>query len=281
MTTELLTIDDLTVELRTGGGLHRPVLQGMCLELRRGEILGLVGESGCGKTLTALAVLGLLPSVARIVRGEIRFAGEDLVRAGEKRLRRLRGRRIGMVFQEPMTALNPVLSIGFQIAEVVRVHSGGSRGAARLEAARLLEQVAMPEGRHRLSDYPHQLSGGQRQRVMIAMALAGRPELLIADEPTTALDVTLQAEILDLLRRLQRELELTVLWITHDLGVVAEICERVAVMDGGRVVEMATAADLFAAPQHPFTQRLLSAVPRLSSEAVSWCGAECCNGLPG
>jgi len=197
------------------------------------------------------------------VGGRIRFDGEDLLQAAENRLRRLRGRRIGMVFQEPASALNPVLSVGFQIAEAIRLHDGGSRAASRLEAARLLDRVAMPDGRRRLGDYPHQLSGGQRQRVMIAMALAGRPDLLIADEPTTALDVTLQAEILDLLRRLRRELELTVLLITHDLAVVAETCDRVAVMDDGRVVEAAPVGDLFAAPAHPSTRRLLTAMPRL------------------
>jgi ABC-type dipeptide/oligopeptide/nickel transport system ATPase component len=269
MTVELLAIEDLTVDLPGDDGCRRPVLRGVSLALQRGEIVGLVGESGCGKTLTALAVLRLLPPAARVVRGRIRFDGEDLMRAPEHRLRRLRGLRIGMVFQEPMTALNPVLSIGFQIAEAIRVQSAGSSSAARLEAARLLDLVAMPDGGERLGDYPHQLSGGQRQRVMIAMALACRPDLLIADEPTTALDVTLQAEILELLRRLRQELDLTVLLITHDMGVVAETCDRVAVMHSGQVVETATVDEIFAAPAHQHTQRLLAAIPRPGQEAAS------------
>lgn len=269
MTVELLAIADLTVDLPGGDPRRRSVLRGVNLELRRGEIVGLVGESGCGKTLTALAVLRLLPAAARVVRGQIRFDGEDLIRAPECRLRQLRGRRIGMVFQEPMTALNPVLSVGFQIAEAVRVETGESAAAARRQAARLLDLVAMPDGAERMGDYPHQLSGGQRQRVMIAMALACRPDLLIADEPTTALDVTLQAEILELLRRLRGELDLTVLLITHDLGVVAETCDRVAVMHDGQVVETAAVDQLFASPAHAYTRELLVATPHLGHGAAS------------
>jgi ABC-type dipeptide/oligopeptide/nickel transport system ATPase component len=254
----------------------RPVVRGASFTVGRGEAVGLVGESGSGKTLTALALLGLVPPPGRVTAGRALLpAGPpegspgrpplDLLTLGEPAWRAVRGRRIAMIFQEPATAFNPVFSLGFQIAEAVRAHPQGlpghrmTRREAWTEAARLLDRVAIADARRRLDDYPHQLSGGQRQRAMIAMALAGRPELLLADEPTTALDVTLQAQILELLADLRRDLGLAVLLITHDLGVVAEACDRVVVMHEGRVVETAAVADLFRAPADPYTRALLAA----------------------
>jgi peptide/nickel transport system ATP-binding protein len=270
----LLEIRDLEVAFPApdAGGAPVPVVRGVSLAVGRGEVVGLVGESGSGKSMTALAVLGLVPPPGRVTAGSVRLAGEggaaeELLALGPKALRRVRGGRIAMVFQEPATAFNPVYSIGFQIAEAVRAHRRTSRGEARAEAARLLDRVAFPEARRRLDDYPHQLSGGQRQRAMIAMALAGRPDLLLADEPTTALDVTLQAQILELLDELRRDLGLAVLLITHDLGVVAETCDRVVVMRAGRVVETAGVEELFRAPAHPYTRELLAALPRLAEAA--------------
>jgi peptide/nickel transport system ATP-binding protein len=268
----LLEIRDLGVAFpaRDAAGGWLPVVRGASLSVGRGEVVGLVGESGSGKTLTALAVLGLVPPPGRVTAGGIRLSGEgggavDLLALSPEALRRVRGGRIAMVFQEPATAFNPVYSIGFQIAEAVRAHRRISRGEARREAARLLDRVAFPDARRRLDDYPHQLSGGQRQRAMIAMALAGGPDLLLADEPTTALDVTLQAQILELLDELRRDLGLAVLLITHDLGVVAETCDRVVVMRAGRVVETAEVEELFDAPAHPYTRELLAALPRLEA----------------
>jgi len=252
------------------------VVRGASLAVGRGEMVGLVGESGSGKTLTALAVLGLVPPPGRVTRGSLRLAGPDggigidLLALGERELRAVRGARAAMIFQEPATAFNPVYSIGFQIAEAVRAHRRVSRREAADEAARLLDRVALADARRRLDDYPHQLSGGQRQRAMIAMALAGRPDLLLADEPTTALDVTLQAQILELLDELRRDLGLSVLLITHDLGVVAETCDRVVVMRDGRVVETAAVAELFRAPAHPYTRELLAALPRLGAGGEAW-----------
>jgi ABC-type dipeptide/oligopeptide/nickel transport system ATPase component len=250
------------------------VVRGVSLAVERGEIFGLVGESGSGKTLTALAILGLLPANARVTAGTIELAAAggsggavDLLTLGARELRRVRGGRIGLVFQEPATAMNPAYTLGFQIAEAVRAHRRVSRREARDEAVRLLDLVALADARRRLDDYPHQLSGGQRQRAMIAMALAGGPDLLLADEPTTALDVTLQAQILELLEDLRRDLGFSVLLITHDLGVVAETCDRVAVMHDGEIVEAAGVEDLFRAPAHPYTRQLLAAVPRLSVPA--------------
>jgi oligopeptide/dipeptide ABC transporter ATP-binding protein len=217
--------------------------------------------------MSALAVMRLVPPPGTITAGRIVFDGRDLLRLRESEMRRIRGARIAMIFQEPMTALNPVFTIGFQIVEALRAHRDVTRAAALEEAERLLELVAMPDPRRRLEDYPHRLSGGQRQRAMIAMALACSPEVLLADEPTTALDVTIQAQILDLLDRLRRELRLAVLLITHDLSVVAETCDRVVVMYAGRVVEEAPTATLFAAPSHPYTRGLLAALPRLGQPA--------------
>jgi oligopeptide/dipeptide ABC transporter ATP-binding protein len=243
------------------------VVRGVSFEVGRGEFVGLVGESGSGKTVTALAVLGLVPPPGEVRAGTIRLEGRDLLRLDERAMRAVRGAAVGLVFQEPMTALNPVLTVGAQIVEAIRIHRPLPRRAARAEALHLLELVAMPDPASRLADYPHQLSGGQRQRALLAMALAARPRLLIADEPTTALDVTLQAQILELLERLRRELALAVLLITHDLAVVAETCDRVIVMYAGQVVEEAPIGPLFAAPGHPYTRGLLAAVPVLGRPA--------------
>jgi ABC-type dipeptide/oligopeptide/nickel transport system ATPase component len=248
------------------------VVCGVSLAVGRREIVGLVGESGSGKSLTALGVLGLVPPPGRVTGGSVlledRSAGSqgrsDLLTLPPREMRQVRGGRVGMVFQEPATAFDPVYTIGFQIAEAVRAHHRISRQASRDEAVRLLERVALPDARRRLGDYSHQLSGGQRQRAMIAMALAGGPDLLLADEPTTALDVTLQAQILELLEDLRSDLGLSVLLITHDLGVVAETCDRVVVMRHGRVVEEGEVGALFQAPSHPYTRELLAAVPRLA-----------------
>jgi peptide/nickel transport system ATP-binding protein len=256
----LLEISDLRVDIPLAAGMLHAV-RGIDLEVRRGETVCLVGESGCGKSLTALAVMDLLPSRARRSAARLAFRGEDLLRAGGKRINALRGDRMAMVFQEPMTALNPCWTIGNQLEEVWLRHKGGSRAAARERAVFLLGKVGIPAAASRLEQYPHQLSGGLRQRVMIAMALMCGPDLVVADEPTTALDVTIQAQILVLLRELQREFEMGLLLITHDLGIVARVADRVAVMYAGQVVETGTAEALFARPLHPYTRGLLACVP--------------------
>ena len=238
-------------------------MRDVSLSVDRAEFVGLVGESGCGKSMTALAVLRLVTPPGRITKGRILLDGTDLLGLSEARMRRVRGARVAIVFQEPMTALNPVFTVGHQIVEAIRVHRKMSRREARHLAAELLERVAIPAPADRLSDYPHQLSGGQRQRVMIAMALAAEPELLIADEPTTALDVTVQAQILELLEELRRDLGLGILLITHDLAVVAEVCSRAVVMYAGRAVEEAPVEALFTRAAHPYTRGLLRAVPKL------------------
>ena len=262
----LLRCRDLAVGFDDGRGGVVTVLRGVDLEVCRGEVLAVVGESGCGKTLSALAMLRLLPPGARILGGQVELEGEgDLLALPEARLRRVRGRRVAMIFQEPSTALNPVLSIGYQIREVLSLHRGLDREAARREAVRLLDAVALSDAERRLRAYPHQLSGGQLQRVMIAMALAASPDLLLADEPTTALDVTVQAQVIDLLLDLKEDFGLTVLLITHDLGLVAESSDRVAVMYAGQVVEEATVEALFDHPVHPYTRGLMAAVPRLGA----------------
>ncbi|HEX6903979.1 MAG TPA: ABC transporter ATP-binding protein [Thermoanaerobaculia bacterium] len=262
----LLDVQGLEVAFPVPRGGWRPVVRGVSFTIGHGEILGLVGESGSGKTITSLAVLGLVPPPGRVTAGRILLAGTDLLALPPAAMRKVRGGRVAMVFQEPATALNPVYSIGFQIIEALRLHRRLPRREAREEAVRLLERVALPDARRRLDDYPHQLSGGQRQRAMIAMALAGRPDLLLADEPTTALDVTLQAQILELLMDLRDDLGLSVLLITHELGVVAETCDRVVVMKDGEVVEAAGVGELFRSPAHPYTRELLSALPRLLVE---------------
>lgn len=260
--TKLLEVEDLSLAFPVRGEWVT-VVENLSFSLAQEEFVGLVGESGSGKSMTALAIMGLIPSPGRKVSGRVLLQGEDISQLSEERLCGIRGARIGMVFQEPMTALNPVLNVGFQIAEAVRIHSKVSRREGYKEAERLLERVAMPDPGQRLRDYPHQLSGGQRQRVMIAMALASKPSLLLADEPTTALDVTIQAQILDLLRQLQRDLGLAVLLISHDLAVIAETCKRVLVMYAGRLVEEAAVEDLFASAAHPYTRGLLASLPRL------------------
>ena len=263
MTPPLLAVDNLTVAFESEAGA-RAVVEEASFAVGAGETLGLVGESGCGKSVTAMSIMRLLPSPpARMLGGRILFEGVDLLTLAPTAMRELRGNRIGMVFQEPMTSLNPVLSIGFQIKEVLRLHRGLGGGEARAQAVEMLGLVGIGAPDRRLAQYPHQLSGGLRQRVMIAMALVCRPSLLIADEPTTALDVTIQAQILDLLRRLKRELGMALLLITHDLGVVAEMCDQVVVMYAGRIVEQAPAAALFRRPRHPYTAGLLAARPRL------------------
>jgi peptide/nickel transport system ATP-binding protein/oligopeptide transport system ATP-binding protein len=264
----VLRISGLKTQFLTRRGVVKAV-DGLDLSIDAGETFGLVGESGCGKSVTALSILQLLPRPAgRIVAGEIRFLGRDLVPLNEPEMRRIRGDRISMIFQEPMTSLNPVYTVGFQIVEVLRKHRGMPAGAARTEAARVLGLVGMPEPDARLDDYPHQLSGGMRQRAMIAMALACRPALMIADEPTTALDVTIQAQILDLIARLKAEFGMAVLLITHDLGVVAEICRNAAVMYAGRVVEDGRVAELFRRPAHPYTLGLFESRPRAGRDGV-------------
>ena len=263
----LLDVEGLTVSFRIRGR-QVPVVRDLSLRLERGEFVGLVGESGSGKTMTALAILDLQPPTARVEARRIELEGESILGCAEERMRSIRGGRIAMVFQEPMTALNPVLTIGFQIAEAIQAHRSAGRAEALERARTLLEMVAIPQAGQRLSDYPHQLSGGQRQRAMIAMALAAEPRLLIADEPTTALDVTIQAQVLELLLDLRERLGLTVLLITHDLGVVAETCDRALVMYAGRLVEEAAIGPLFGSAAHPYTRGLLSAQPDLETHAV-------------
>ena len=259
----LLSVRDLRTYFRTAAGIARAV-DGVSFDIARGETVAVVGESGSGKSVTALSILRLIQSPGRIQPGSsVLFEGRDLMTLDERAMRELRGDRIAMIFQEPMSALNPVLTVGEQIAEVVRVHSDASRHDAWEHAVEMLALTGMSAPRERASEYPHQLSGGMRQRVMIAMALALKPALLIADEPTTALDVTIQAQILELLQRLQQQMNMAVLLITHDLGVVAEAADRVVVMYGGEVVERATVTELFAAPQHPYTIGLMNAMPHL------------------
>jgi peptide/nickel transport system ATP-binding protein len=258
----LLQVEDLRTHFFSEDGVTRAV-DGVSLTVGQGETLGVVGESGCGKSVTALSIMRLLPKrMARTVGGRVLFDGTDLLTLSEPAMRRIRGDRIAMIFQEPMTSLNPVHTVGGQIAEAVRIHRGASARAARARALEALEMVRMPDARRRLDDYPHQFSGGMRQRAMIAMALACDPRLLIADEPTTALDVTIQAQMLELMRALKAETGAAVMLITHDLGVVAETCQRVAVMYAGRKVEEASVLDLFDRPAHPYTRGLLASTAR-------------------
>ena len=259
----LLSVRNLQTHFRTEEGLFRAV-DGVSFEIGRGQTLGVVGESGCGKSVTALTLMGLVPQPpGEIAGGEILFDGRDLLKLGGDAMRRLRGDRIAMIFQEPMTSLNPVYTVGEQITEAILAHRDVSAEEARRLAIEMLEKVRIPSPEKRVDDYPHHMSGGMRQRVMIAMALACAPDLLIADEPTTALDVTIQAQILDLMRQLKAESNAAILLITHDLGVVAELVDHVVVMYAGKVVESAPVADLFADPQHPYTIGLLGSIPRL------------------
>jgi peptide/nickel transport system ATP-binding protein len=267
-TTPLIEIEGLRVLFRGDDGRTTHAVDTVDLSVANGATLGLVGESGCGKSVTSLAIMGLLSKQSSEVSGSIRFDGFDLLHTSDQTLRDLRGNRLAMIFQEPMTSLNPSFTIGDQIIETILRHRGGSQRSARQRAIELLRRVHIPSPEKRIDDYPHKLSGGMRQRVMIAMALACDPRLLIADEPTTALDVTLQAQILELMRELKAASGAAIILITHDLGVVAEVCDEVAVMYAGQIVERATVDDLFAAPQHPYTVGLLGSIPRLDRRAA-------------
>jgi peptide/nickel transport system ATP-binding protein len=264
--TPLLDVSGLTAGFRTERGNVR-VIEDVSFSLRHGETLGLVGESGCGKSVTTQTIMGLLPRPPAFVeKGAIWFEGEDLVSASAKRMQKIRGDRIGIIFQEPMTSLNPTMTIGAQVAEVLQLHRSQNYSAAKPLVIETLKLVGIGNAERRLDQYPHELSGGLRQRVMIAMAIICKPELLIADEPTTALDVTIQAQIMDLLRNLQGELGLAILLITHDLGVVASLCHRVAVMYAGRIVETGSTADVLHAPRHPYTAGLLASSTRRATK---------------
>jgi len=260
----LLEVEDLQVHFRTPDGVNRAV-DGVSFYVNEGETLAVVGESGCGKSVTAMSILQLIPQPPGKIAGSIRFQGKELLQLSDREMRSIRGNDISMVFQEPMTSLNPVLNVGYQISETLRLHQGLDQSAAAARAVEMLALVGIPEPGRRVRQYPHQLSGGMRQRVMIAIALACHPKLLIADEPTTALDVTIQAQILGLMQDLKRGVGAAIILITHDLGVVAEVAERVMVMYAGRKVEEAPVADLFRNPLHPYTQGLLGAVPKLGS----------------
>jgi oligopeptide/dipeptide ABC transporter ATP-binding protein len=263
---KLLEVRNLRTHFATDAGEFRAV-DGVSFELEEGRTLGIVGESGCGKSVTALSIMGLIPQPpGRIAGGEILFEGVDLLTLPAERMRELRGERMAMIFQEPMTSLNPAFTIGEQITEVLLAHKKIDRKAAKRRAIEMLEQVRIPSPERRYHDYPHRLSGGMRQRAMIAMALACRPKLLICDEPTTALDVTIQAQILELMRTLREEIGAAIILITHDLGVVEELADEVAVMYAGRIVERAAVDKLYAEPQHPYTIGLLGAIPRLNAE---------------
>jgi oligopeptide/dipeptide ABC transporter ATP-binding protein len=263
MANYILEVRNLSTFFQTRLGTAKAVNQ-VSFNIERGATLALVGESGSGKSVTSLSVMRLVSPPGQIVSGEVMFDGRDLMTLEREQMRRVRGREIAMIFQDPMTSLNPVYTVGDQVAEVTRLHQGLSRGAAWAKAVEMMKKVRIPDAEHRARDYPHQLSGGMRQRVMIAMALACNPKLLIADEPTTALDVTIQAEILELLGGLKKEFQLSILLITHDLGVVAEVADRVAVMYAGRIVEEAPVYDLFERPRHPYTEGLLRSVPKLT-----------------
>ncbi|MEP7158143.1 MAG: ABC transporter ATP-binding protein, partial [Chloroflexota bacterium] len=258
----LLDVRDLRTSFKLREGSVRAVT-GISFSVRRGEILGLVGESGCGKTVTSLSVLRLIAPPGVIESGQVLFDGKDLLTYNDDQMREIRGNRISMIFQQPTSALNPVLRVGYQIGEVLEAHRHMKRKAARERAMEMMRMVGIPDPKRRIDAYPHEMSGGMAQRVMIAMALACEPELLIADEPTTALDVTIQAQILDLLRRLQRETGTAIVLITHDLGVVAEMCDRVAVMYAGEIIEQTDTRTLFRKPLHPYTQGLIGSVPIL------------------
>ena len=261
--TALLSVKNLTVEFTTRDGIA-PVIDDLSFDLAPGETLSLVGESGCGKSMTALAIMGLIPSPpGRVAGGSISLAGENLLQASDTRLRAVRGNDISMVFQEPMTSLNPVFTVGEQISETLRRHQGLNRRQAKALSIEMLDAVQIPLPARRINDYPHQLSGGMRQRVMIAMALACRPKVLIADEPTTALDVTVQAQIFDLMRAVGKETDAAIILITHDMGSVAEMAERVVVMYAGRKIEEGYVDDILARPRHPYTRGLIACVPHL------------------
>ncbi|MFG1972721.1 ABC transporter ATP-binding protein [Nonomuraea fuscirosea] len=257
----LLSVRGLTIDL-PGGAVQPGLVEDVTFDVHRGRAVALIGESGCGKSLTSMAILGLLPAAVRVVAGSVLFDGVDLLTCTRRQLRRVRGGPVGMVFQEPMSSLDPTMTVGDQIAEVRRLHLGERRSVALKRAGELLERVGIPKADKRLRSYPHEMSGGMQQRVMIAAAIACEPKLLIADEPTTALDVTIQAEILELLRDLRRDLDLAVLLVTHDLGVVADFCDDVVVMYAGHIAERTPVDGLFYEPKHPYSSALLSAVPQ-------------------
>lgn len=259
----LLEVKDLRTEFHTQDGVVHAV-NGVSFTVDEGETLGMVGESGCGKSQTVLSVMRLIPvPPGKIAGGQVLFQGRDLLQVDDEEIRSVRGNKIAMVFQDPMTSLNPVLTIGTQIGEALELHLGMTREQARHRSVELLKMVGIPEAESRLDDYPHQFSGGMRQRVMISMALSCSPQLLIADEPTTALDVTIQAQIVDIVKRLKRELGMAIIWITHDLGIIAGLADRINVMYAGYVIETAAAKDIFASPSHPYTLGLLASIPRL------------------
>jgi oligopeptide transport system ATP-binding protein len=259
----LLAVQDLRVEFRTRAGVAKAI-NGVSFEVDSGETLAILGESGCGKSVTAQAIMGILDTPPGFVTGgQIRYRGVDLLKRSEEERRRIRANAIAMIFQDALSALNPVFTVGFQLAELFRKHRGTSRAEGRKRAVELLELVKIPAARQRVNDFPHQFSGGMRQRVMIAMSLALNPELLIADEPTTALDVTVQAQIMNLLAELQREFNMGLILITHDMGVVADVADRINVMYAGRIVEKAPVYDIYAKPSHPYTKALLESIPRV------------------
>ncbi|MBL8089265.1 MAG: ABC transporter ATP-binding protein [Anaerolineales bacterium] len=257
----LLTVSNLKLEFKTSRGTLK-ALNGISFDVKRGEVFGLVGETGCGKTITGLSILKLLPRSATITNGEIRFDEINLLEQSNAEMQDIRGGKIAMIFQDPSSSLNPVFSIGSQMMRVIRQHTNLNAMQANARASEMLEAVGLPDVKRILNSYPHQLSGGQQQRVMIAMALSCRPQLLIADEPTTALDVTIQAQILNLLKNLQKQFDISVILITHNLGVVAQTCDRLAVLYAGRVAEIGTTQDIFNNPQHPYTRGLMNAIPK-------------------
>lgn len=261
MDTSLLNVSNLNLEFKTSRGTLK-ALSGISFDVKRGEVFGLVGETGCGKTISGLSILRLLPRSARITSGEITFDGINLLAQSTAEMQEIRGGKIAMIFQDPSSSLNPVFSIGSQMMRVIRQHTNLNATQSNERASEMLDAVGLPDVKRILSSYPHQLSGGQQQRVMIAMALSCRPQLLIADEPTTALDVTIQAQILNLLRDLQKRFDISVILITHNLGVVAQTCDRLAVLYAGRVAEIGTTQDIFNNPQHPYTRGLMNAIPK-------------------
>ncbi|OPJ56482.1 ABC transporter ATP-binding protein [Alkalithermobacter paradoxus] len=264
MSDKLLDIKNLTIHYITEDGIVKAV-NGIDLDLKKGETLGLVGETGAGKTTTALGIMRLVPNPpGKVLSGEIYFEGKDILKSSEAEMRKIRGNKISMIFQDPMTSLNPVMTVGEQISEVIEIHEGLSRQEAMEKAKKMLELVGIPGARY--VDYPHQFSGGMKQRVVIAIALACNPQLLIADEPTTALDVTIQAQVLEMMKNLKKEFETAMILITHDLGVVAEVCDKVAIMYGGEVIESAYLEDLFNNPKHPYTVGLFGSIPNLDEE---------------
>ncbi len=266
MTETILNINELRTHFFTDDG-EIPAVDGVSLHINKGEIVGIVGESGCGKSVTSLSIMQLVPDPpGKIVSGSIDFKGENLVNVNNKRMKKIRGKEIAMIFQEPMTSLNPLFTIGNQLRESIRIHEKVSKKEAHQKSINLLKLVGLPRAEEVINEYPHQLSGGMRQRVMIAMAMACEPELLIADEPTTALDVTIQAQILDLMRKLNADKNTAILLITHDLGVVAEMCDRVIVMYAGQVVEEGTVRDVLKNPEHPYTKGLIRSLPRLDEK---------------